>query len=54
MNVKNSEDFNKFAEEVMKSQGDDVRRWANHSENPLLKKLALEVLEIVGYKQGEP
>ncbi len=49
-----SEDFKKFADEVIKSQGDDVRRWAKQNENPLLKKLALEVLEIVGYKQGEP
>ncbi len=53
MTVNNSENFKKFSEEFVKLQGDDVRRWAKQNENPLLKKLALEVLEIVGYKQGE-
>ncbi len=35
------------ANEVMKSQGEDIRRWSRQNKNPLLKKLAQEVLDIV-------
>lgn len=45
----NNRDAHKiFAQEIMKSQGKDVQRWAIQNENTLLKKLAQEVIEAVG------
>lgn len=34
-----------FALERVKMQGYDIKQWAEQSDNPLLKKLAQEVLE---------
>ncbi len=47
MTVNISDDFKIFAEKIMKSQYDDVRRWASQNNNLLLKQLAKEVLDIV-------
>ena len=34
----------------MRQNGDNIRRWAQQTENPLLQALALEVLEVAGGK----
>jgi hypothetical protein len=48
MNGYTSNTYKIFANKVMKSQGEDIRRWARQEKNLLLKQLALEVLAIAG------
>ncbi len=44
--MSNSESlFKSFAQEQLKMQGDNIRRWAAQTENELLRQLAVEVIQ---------
>lgn len=48
MNSNDSEGFLVFALERKHKQEPDLRRWAKQSDNPVLRELAQEVLDISG------
>ncbi len=48
MSTKTPCPFSFFADEQMKTQPDNIRRWAAQAENPLLQRLAKEVIEAAG------
>jgi len=37
-----------FAISEMRNNGDNVRKWANQTDNPLLRELAIETLQAAG------
>lgn len=47
MNSNNEDGYKTFAYKVIKSQGEDIRRWSRQNDNPVLKKLAQEVLDAI-------